>query len=277
MKQSVINVFFITLGSLIMSLGIIGFLAPNHIFTGGTAGLAMLFNQLFTISIGAWMLIINVPLVMLGSHSIGRKFAFYTIFCILLIAVSTDVFVKVLHIKKLSDNLLLATLYGGVLIGLGLGFVFKGGASAGGATIVAKLLSDKYQLKHGNVILFLDAIIVISAGVFFQNIELALWSLISIFVSTKIIDTIILGVPTQKIVHISSTKNLHELSRLISNQMGISGTIIKGNDLQISEYKDIIFLMVDKARLHELKQLVLGYDADVKMIVMQATEVLGQS
>lgn len=276
MKQNLFNILFIISGSLIASIGMVVFLSPNHIVTGGTAGLSMLLNQHYSISIGTWMLIINIPLVLLGWQQVGRKFAISTIFCIILLAISSDIFVKTLHLKSISNNLLLATLYGGILIGLGLGLIFKGGASAGGASIIAKLLFNKYHIKQGNTILILDTIIVILAGISFNNIELALWSLISIFVSTKLIDAIILGAPTQQIVHISSAKNLHELSKLISTQMSISGTVIKGNDLQISEYKHIIFIMVDKSRLHELKQLVLSYDTNVKMIVMQATEVLGK-
>ena len=89
------------------------------------------------------------------------------------------------------------------------------------------------------------------------------------------INYILVGAQGQKIVHISSTKNLTELSNLISEQIGVSGTIVKGNDLGEKEYKDIIFIMIDKTRLNTLKQLVSAYDKDVKMIVMEATEILG--
>ena len=86
---------------------------------------------------------------------------------------------------------------------------------------------------------------------------------------------ILVGPTTQKIVHISSSKNLNELSQLINDQLGISGTIVKGNDLQHSEYKDIIFLMIDKNQIHILKHLITAYDDKVKMILLEATEVVG--
>ena len=170
---------------------------------------------------------------------------------------------------------MLATLYGGVIIGVGLGLIFKGGASAGGGTILAKIISSNSSIKTSTVVLMLDAIVVVSAGFVFQSIELGLWSLISIYVASKLIDAILVGAQGQKIVHISSTKNLTELSNLISEQIGVSGTIVKGNDLGEKEYKDIIFIMIDKTRLNTLKQLVSAYDKDVKMIVMEATEILG--
>jgi uncharacterized membrane-anchored protein YitT (DUF2179 family) len=275
-KTEVINYLFILLGSAIMAFGIVGFLSPNHIATGGTAGLAIVLNHIFNLSIGTWMALINIPLLLITLKSLGKRFAIKTIVCIAAIVVLVDFFAKVIQLTALSTNLMLATLYGGVTIGVGLGLIFKGGASAGGASILAKLFNEKFGIKSSTVILILDALIVASAGFAFHSIELALWSLISIYVASKLIDTILVGAQSQKIVHISSIKNLHELSKIISDNLGISGTIIKGNDLQISEYKDIIFIMIDKNRLNELKQLVLQYDKDVKMVVMEATEILGK-
>lgn len=276
LKTEVINYLFILLGSAVMAFGIVGFLSPNHIATGGTAGLAIVLNHVFNLSIGTWMALINIPLLLLTLKSLGKRFAIKTIVCIAAIVVLVDFFAKVIQLPALSTNLMLATLYGGVTIGVGLGLIFKGGASAGGASILAKLFNEKFGIKSSTVILILDAIIVASAGFVFHSIELALWSLISIYVASKLIDTILVGAQSQKIVHISSIKNLHELSKIISDNLGISGTIIKGNDLQISEYKDIIFIMIDKNRLNELKQIVLQYDKDVKMVVMEATEILGK-
>jgi uncharacterized membrane-anchored protein YitT (DUF2179 family) len=276
LKTEVINYLLILLGSAVMAFGIVGFLSPNHIATGGTAGLAIVLNHVFNLSIGTWMALINIPLLLITLKSLGKRFAIKTIVCIAAIVVLVDFFAKVIQLPALSTNLMLATLYGGVTIGVGLGLIFKGGASAGGASILAKLFNEKFGIKSSTVILILDAIIVASAGFVFHSIELALWSLISIYVASKLIDTILVGAQSQKIVHISSFKNLHELSKIISDNLGISGTIIKGNDLQISEYKDIIFIMIDKNRLNELKQIVVQYDKDVKMVVMEATEILGK-
>lgn len=276
LRIEILNYLFIVLGSFVMAFGVVGFLSPNHVATGGTAGMAILFNQLLPISIGSWMAIINIPLLLIGAKYLGKKFAIKTLVCILSIILCVDVLGKVVVLPVLSNNLMLATLYGGVAIGVGLGLIFKGGASAGGATIIAKIISIKHPVKPSSVVMVLDAFVVIASGFVFKSVELALWSLISIYATSKLIDAILVGAQSQKIVHISSYKNLHELSKIISENMGISGTIIKGNDLQVSEYKDIIFLMVDKTRLNELKQLVFNYDENVKMIVMEAAEVLGK-
>jgi len=275
-KTEILNYGFIVLGSLVMSIGIVGFLSPNHIATGGTAGLAIVLNNVFHLSRGLLMALINVPLLIVSLKYLGKKFAINTIICIASIVFFVDLLAKVIQLQSLSNNLMLATLYGGVTVGAGLGLIFKGGASAGGGTILAKIIAANTSIKTSTVILVLDALVVSSAGIVFNSMELALWSLISIYVASKLIDLILVGANSQKIVHISSAKSLKELSLIITENLGISGTIIKGNDLGDTEYKDIIFLMIDKNKLTPLKQLVLEYDQNVKMIVMEATEVLGK-
>ena len=274
-KDEILNYVYILLGSLIMAFGLVSFLSPNHIATGGTAGLAIVLHSVVNLSIGVLMALVNIPLIIIGWKYLGQKFALKTVICILLIVVFVDLFAQVFKTPNLSTNLMLAALYGGVSVGSGLGLIFKGGASAGGGTILAKIISTKTNLKTSSVILILDALVVISAAFVFKSIELGLWSLISIYVGSKLIDTVLVGAQNQKIVHISSSKNLIELSRIISESIGVSGTIVNGNDLNSSEKKDIIFIMIDKNRINTLKQIVYHYDSEVKMIVMEATEVLG--
>ncbi len=274
-KNEIANYTYILLGSLAMSFGIVAFLSPNHVATGGTAGLAIVLSNVLPLSVGLLMLLINIPLLLVSLKYLGKKFAIKTIICISFIVLFVEILNKVLRLPSFSNDLMLATLYGGLSVGLGLGLIFKGGSSAGGGTILAKIISSKTSMKTSTVILILDAIVVLSAGYVFKSVELALWSLISIYVGSKVIDTILVGGQSQKIVHISSLKNLNELSRIISESIGVSGTILSGNDLEHSEYKDIIFIMIEKNKLNVLKQIVSNYDSKVKMIVMEATEILG--
>lgn len=274
-KNEIANYTYILLGSLAMAFGVVAFLSPNHVATGGTAGLAIVLSNVLPLSVGLLMLLINIPLLLVSLKYLGKKFAIKTIICIAFIVLFVELFTKILRLPSFSNDLMLATLYGGLSVGLGLGLIFKGGSSAGGGTILAKIISSKTSIKTSTVILILDALVVLSAGYVFKSVELALWSLISIYVGSKIIDTILVGGQSQKIVHISSSKNLNELSRIISESIGVSGTIVSGNDLEHSEYKDIIFIMIEKNKLNVLKQIVSNYDSKVKMIVMEATEILG--
>ena len=122
----------------------------------------------------------------------------------------------------------------------------------------------------------MDAMVVVSAGIVFKSMELALWSMISIYVASKLIDMVLVGAQSQKIVHISSSKNLNELSKIISETLGVTGTVVNGHDLGATEQKDIVFIMIDKNKLTPLKNIIAEYDSEVKMIVMEATEVLGK-
>ena len=275
-KQGLLNYFFISLGSFILALGIVGFLAPNKIATGGTAGLAIIFHHIFNLPIGILMAIINIPLLLVSIKYLGKKFAFKSMFAIALIVVFVDFLKEIIAISSFSEDLLLATLYGGVTIGIGLGLIFKGGGSAGGGTILAKIVTSKFNVKTGDVIMVLDGIVVVSAGFVFKSSELALWSMISIFATSKLIDMVLTGKSNQKIVHISSFKNLENLSEEISRSIGVEGTIVNGNNFTMTEKKDVLFIVIDKNRINALDNLLMNYDPKAKMIVMDATVVRGE-
>jgi len=274
-KHEAINYLLIVTGSFCLALAMTGFLAPNEIATGGTAGLAIILHYVFHLPTGVLMALINIPLLILGLRYLGRTFAYRSIVCIAATVTFIDLLDSVIQVPRLSDDLLLATLYGGVLAGLGLGLIFSGGGSAGGGTILAKIIVSKVDLKASTVILILDGIVVCSAGIVFGSVESALWSLISIYTATKLIDMVLTGRQTEKIVHISSLLNLEELSKNITDSLGVRGTIIRGTDLNFSERKDIIFILVDKNRVNALKSLVQIYDPNARMIVMEATEMMG--
>jgi uncharacterized membrane-anchored protein YitT (DUF2179 family) len=272
-KKELLQYILIAFGSFIMAFGVVAFLSPNHIATGGTAGLAIVLHEVFPLPIGVLMALINLPLLAVSLKYLGKQFALLTILCIGFIVIAVDL-LTYFKLPCLSNNLMLATLYGGVTIGAGLGLIFKGGASAGGGTILAKIIASNSTIKTSTVVFLLDAVVILSAAFVFNSIELALWSLIGIYVTSKLIDTILVGGQNQKIVHISSSKDLHALSRIITDQLGISGTIVTGSDLGETEKKDIIFIMVDKNKLMHLKQLVKSFDSNTKMIVMEASEIL---
>lgn len=273
-KSTIVSYTLIFLGCILMSLGLIAFLVPSRIATGGTVGLAIVLSQAFGLHVSTWIALINVPLLLLGFRMLGSGFFIKSIVCLMLLSFLVELGTTLIAIPTFSSNQMLATLYGGICVGAGLGLALKAGASAGGASIMAKILAEKNIIKESTFLLLLDGTVVFCAGLLANNIELALWSLISIYVTTRVIDVILIGLPHQKIVHISSIRNLEELSKLIDDQLNISGTIVIGNDLGINEYKHIIFLMVDKNKLSALKKLVSTYDSTIKMIIMEAKEVL---
>lgn len=275
MKKEFFNFTFIVVGCALMAFGVVGFLSPNSIAMGGTGGLAIIFNSLFKISIGILFAIINIPLLLVSIKYLGKYFAIKSTIAILLISAFIDTLSHFVSMDPLSNEPLLATLYGGIFVGAGIGFIFKGGGSAGGGTIIARIITSKTSLKTGTVILILDSIVIVATGFVFNNVELALWSMISIFITTKMVDVILTGRPNGRIVHISSPNNLEAIGLLINEKIGVNGTLIKGNNLSLTQEKHMIFVTVPINRLSTLRQLIRTEDTSAKMIVMDASEMLG--
>ncbi|MCT4666250.1 MAG: YitT family protein [Flavobacteriales bacterium] len=272
-NKELMNLAFILLGAILVGAGVVGFLSPNKIATGGTAGLAIVLYYLFKIPMGILLLLVNAPLLLVSIRYLGKQFAIRTILAILMLSISIDFFNEVIHLEALSENLLLSTIYGGLLSGLGIGLIFLGEASAGGGTIIAKIVCSKTTFKPGTIILAIDIVVVILAAVVFKNLELALWSMISIYATSKFIDLIVTGRRQNKVVHIAS-ENPHELQIKILEEMGINGTIIQGDRLDYSHNRKIIFLSVNKNRIMNLKKLVQENEPNARMVVFEATELL---
>ncbi|CAL2092839.1 YitT family protein [Tenacibaculum sp. 190524A02b] len=275
MKKELLNYTFITIGCILMAFGVVAFLSPNNIAMGGTGGLAIIFNKLFKISIGILFASINIPLLVISIKYLGKYFAIKSTIAIIAISLFVDILGELIQLKALSNEPLLATLYGGVAVGAGIGFIFKGGGSAGGGTIIARIITSKTSLKTGTVILILDSMVIVATAIVFNNIELALWSMISIFITTKMIDVVLTGRPNGRIVHISSPNNLEELGLLINERIGVNGTLMKGNNLSLTTDKYMIFVTVPMNRLSTLRHLVRTEDESAKMIVMEASAMLG--
>lgn len=269
------SAILILLGSVSLALGVVLFLVPNKIATGGTPGIAILLHFMIELPTGSLMLLINIPLLLAGAKLLGKAFAIRTVAAIVLTSILIDLFAEILQLQALSHNTLLASLYGGIAVGVGVGLILRGNASAGGSTIIAKIVAARSQIKPGQVILVLDVLIIVCSGLVFLDVERALWSLISIYVTSKCIDMILTGTPSEKVVHIASDQ-AQLLSRLIVEQLGRQGTILTGTGLVEAEKKTIIFVTVDARRINLLRDIVRYNDPQALMVVMEATEMQGR-
>jgi len=269
------NAAYIALGSTALALGVVMFLLPNKIATGGTPGIAILLHHLTDLPTGALMVAINVPLLIAGFRYLGGMFAGRTIVAILLSSALVALFVEVLQLGALSNNPLLATLYGGIVIGFGVGMILRGNASAGGSTAIARIVSSRSAIKPGQVIFSIDMLIILSSGIVFQDIERALWSLISIYVTARCIDMVLTGAPSEKIVHIVS-EHVEQLSQQIIENLGSSGTILSGTGLCREQKKTMIFVVVEARRITLLRDIIRKNDPEAFMVVMEASEMLGR-
>ena len=275
MKIEIKNYLFIVLGSLFLSLGVVLFFIPNALVTGGTSGMAILLHYLLGLPTGVMMVAVNAPLLLLGAKYLGRAFTIRSVITIVLSSVFIDAFNELLHVNALTKDVILAAVFGGMCIGVGLGLVLSGNASAGGSTILAKIIASKTTIKASTVILAIDVMIIIAIALIFKNVDLALWSLVSIYVSAKSIDMFLSRGPSKKVVHIVSSK-IDALCRVIVEQIGYEGTIVKGESIFGHESKEMIFLVVENRKIPRLKTLVQSIDEEAFVVLMEASELLGR-
>lgn len=269
------NSFYLLFGSSFIALSVVLFFLPNSITTGGTPGMAILLHHLTGFSIGSMIIAINVPLLIWGGKYLGKVFAIKTIIAIVLISFFIDLFANLFTFEPLTSNILLASIFGGLIIGLGVGFIIKANASAGGSTIIARIVSANSHIKAAQVILYIDILIVVSSIYVFKDFEKALWSIMSIYVTAKAIDVVLTGTLSTKVIHIASNK-AEILSEKISQTLGEQGTILKGSGLFQKEDKTLIFIVVDVKKLGILREIIRENDPEAFMIVMEASEMLGR-
>lgn len=275
MKVEIKNYTFIVVGSLFLSFGVVLFFIPNALVTGGTSGMAILLHYLLDLPTGAMMVAVNAPLLALGAKYLGRAFTLRSIVTIVLSSFFIDFLNEFLHVKALTKDVILASIFGGVSVGIGLGFVLSGNASAGGSTILAKIVASKTTIKASTVILAIDVMIIVSIALIFKNIDLALWSLVSIYISAKSIDMFLSRGPSKKVVHIVSSKT-ELLCEKISEELGPDGTIIQGQGMVEHEVKKMIFLVVENRRIPRLREIIKSNDNEAFMVLMEASELLGR-
>lgn len=275
MNYELRNYSYISLGALCLAFGVVVFFIPNALVTGGTSGMAILLHYLFHLPTGLLMIAVNAPLLVLGARYLGKSFTIRSIVTIVLTSLFIDFFNEFLHVEALTHDVILASLFGGASIGVGLGLVLSGNASAGGSTILAKIIASKTTIKASTVILFIDILIIVAIGLTFKNVDLALWSLVSIYVTAKSIDMFLVRGPSKKIIHIVSTK-VDLVCKKIVEHLGKEGTIIQGNGIFEHEAKKVIFLIVENKKIRLLKEIVEQSDKDALIVVMEASELMGR-
>ncbi len=269
------NYAFIVLGSLFLGLGVVGFFMPNGILTGGTAGLSLLLHYVTSYTVGSLMVAVNIPLLIIGGKYLGKMFALRTVITILLISLCIDFLAEVIQLQAFVLDTILAALFGGIFIGIGLALVIKGNSSAGGSTIVARIVASKTEIKPGQVILIIDSLIILSSLFVFDDTAKVLWSIVSIYVTTKVIDMMLTGSLNKKVVYLVTNKT-EILKMEIREHLGPHGTILNGDGLFEGENKKMILIVVEVTKLQYLRELVRKNDPDGFLIISEASEMLGR-
>ncbi len=264
----------IVVGSLIMAAGYSFFADPLKIVPGGVYGIAIVFHHLYGVSTGTVGLLLNIPLFVLGIVILGPKFGIKTFIG----TVVTSFFMNVLSLwnggKALTDDVMLGSIFSGVLIGAGLALIFKSKATTGGSDIVAQIVNKYTKISVGKLLIAVDSIVVTIGIVAFHDITLALYALITIFITGKVLDAILIGGNYRKAVFIVSDKH-EEIAKTISEDLKRGGTIFHGTGMYHRKEKQIIFTAVNRRELAALQERVKQIDPEVFMTVFNTNQIYG--
>ncbi len=262
----------ITVGVIITALSLVLFLVPNKIAAGGVSGLATVVYHILGINVGITILAINIPLFLLSIKELGFRFGIKTLYGSILLSISVDFFAA--FINTPTNDPFLASLYGGVLAGIGIGIVFRYGGTTGGTDLAAQLMKRYLKISVGQALLSIDALVILLAGIFF-NIELALYAMIGLFTTTKLIDIIQEGLGYAKAAFIISDYTV-EISNAVLNELDRGATLLKGQGVYTGDTKDVLLVVVSRAEVTRLKSLVNEIDSKAFVIVTNIHEAIGE-
>lgn len=275
-KTELKQYIFIILGSFAMAFGTVCFLSPNEIITGGGVGVSLLLHAIFPqITLGIIIAVVSIPFLILSYIYFGKYYLFKTFIVVLLLSTFTDILKEVLKIEAITHDILLAAIFGGIFIGLGVGLVIKGRASTGSTSVVGEIVAKKTKYKAAEVLLAIDATIMFASVFVYNDIDKSLYSMLSVYVGIRVLDIILTGRPSKKIVNIVSN-NVEVLKEQIRERIEEHGTILTGIGLHQGQNKTIIYVTVDAGKIDLLKNLITKYDPDAFMIITEASEFLGR-
>ncbi|MHB8170269.1 MAG: YitT family protein [Thermincolia bacterium] len=262
----------VLLGVIITAVGLDMFLIPNKIAAGGVSGIATIAYYLSEFPVGMTMLAINIPLFIFSIKQMGLGFGIRSLFGTVTLSLAVDLMAKFLPVP--TTDIFLASLYGGVVVGIGLGIVFRSKGTTGGTDLAAALIHRFTGLPIGMSLLAIDACVIVAAGVFF-NAEAAMFALITVFVTARVIDMVQEGVGYAKAALIISDHN-DRIAEVILHQMDRGATALRGRGLYTRREKDILLSIVTQSEVSRLKEMVYAVDPKAFVIVANIHEVLGE-
>jgi len=261
---------FITLGAILMGVALEEFLVPNHVIDGGITGISIVLSSLTPVSLGINLFLLNLPFLWLGRKQIGNTFAIATLYGIAVMSVTT---VLLHHVEPFTTDKILAVLFGGLLLGLGVGLVLRFGGSLDGSEIVAILLSRRARISVGQIIMFLNVFVFILAGFVF-GWDSAMYSIFTYYIASKVMDIVVEGLNESKAVTIISAE-YEEISETIMDRLGRNTTFLYARGGYSKEDIQMIYCVVTRLEVAKLKALVQDIDKKAFIAIEAVSDVMG--
>lgn len=272
MKKKIRDIILITVGCIVAAIGTALFLLPNRLSSGGFAGIATILYYLFGIPMGNTIMILNIPIFILSYFRAGKTFLLKSIYATFLYSIAIDILSK---ITTFTDDRFLDCIYGGILIGIGLGLVFKAKASTGGTDLIVQIIkSYSKKVRTSNVLVIMDGFIVLANLLFFRQIEIGLYSAIAIFIIGKMIDLVFEGINFSKMLYIVSDK-YEEIAEKINLDIESGATGLYGKGMYTSTERTILMCVTKRRNVMTIKNLAEEIDPNAFIIITDAREVFG--
>lgn len=274
MAQKVRSCGIITLGAVIYALAFDWFVAPNQIAMGGVTGLAQIVNALVPVlPVGVLSILVNVPLFLAGWRLLGGRLLVSSLYAMAVSSLAIDV-IAWMHTFPPMDPIL-ATLYGGAGMGVGLGLVFSQGATTGGTDIIGKLLKLKFPwLPIGKLVMIPDMVVVILAAVVFGTVNAALYGLIQMYLLSKVMDMILYGWDTSRVAYIITDRWEETVQGLLDMNRGV--TLLQGKGACTGAEKQVLLVAFRQREIVPIKRMLREIDPKAFFIVCDAHEILGE-
>lgn len=269
-KKILLNTLFLLIGSILAAVGLEIFLVPNNIIDGGIIGVSIILSYLLNIPLSIFIVVLNLPFLIFGYKHIGKTFVLCSLFAI----ISLSFWVSIFHpIPGLTDDTLLASVFGGIILGLGVGIIIRYSGSLDGTEMVAIVLSKKTPFSVGQIVMFFNVFILSSAGLVF-GWDRAMYSLIAYFIAFKVIDITVEGINEEKAAVIISD-NHEEITDAILARLGRGVTLIEGKGGFSKREKTIIYSVTTRLEIAKLKSIVYEKDPNAFLVMSDVFDIMG--
>lgn len=259
----------LAIGAIIAAFAIEEFLVPCTILDGGIVGIGIMLSSLTGISLSIFTIVFNIPFLILGSKRLGKMFILKSAFSMIIFSIFLAVFAP---LSNATDEYLLAVSFGGVILGCGVGLVIKCGGCLDGTEAIAILLNKKYKIPVGNTVLVINILIFIAAGFLF-GFDRAMYSLLTYFITSKVLDIVESGMDQAKAAMII-TNDAKEISEKIYQRLGRTVTIMEGEGL-VSGKKVVLYCVLTRFEIRELKDIIREVDSSAFIAVSDVSEIIG--
>ena len=270
MSKVILRIIGITIGAILMATGLEIFLVPNNVIDGGITGISIMISYISGWKLGIFLFLLNMPFVYLGYKQMGKTFAFSTVYGIIVLSIFTSFFHP---IPPFTDDILLATVFGGMILGIGVGLVIRNGGALDGTEILAIVINNKVPFSVGQIIMIMNIFILGAAGFVFSW-DRAMYSLLAYVIASKAIDGVVAGLEGSKSVWIISDV-AEEIGDAVNARLGRGVTYLQGEGAYTGDNKKVIFSIITRLEESKLTTIVEEIDPSAFLAIADISEVRG--